>query len=74
MLNNASKPKNIVRGIVVETLPNTLFRVKIEGSEDILLAYLAGRLRMNKIRILLGDNVELELDSYGGRARIIRRL
>jgi len=61
-------------GIVTEALPNTLFRVKIEGAEDIVLAYLAGKMRMHHIRILIGDKVELTLDSYGGRARITRRL
>ncbi len=61
-------------GIVTEALPNTLFRVKIEATEDIVLAYLAGKMRMHHIRILIGDKVELTLDSYGGRARITRRL
>lgn len=64
----------MVYGIVTEALPNTLFRVKIENSEDVVMAYLAGRMRMHHIRILIGDKVELELDSYGGRARISRRL
>jgi translation initiation factor IF-1 len=65
-----SKPAH---GVVTEALPDTLFRVKIDGSEDVLLAYLAGKMRMNRIRVLIGDKVELELDPYGGRARITRR-
>ena len=64
----------MVYGIVTEALPNTLFRVKIDNSEEVVMAYLAGRMRMHHIRILIGDKVELELDSYGGRARISRRL
>lgn len=64
----------MVYGIVTEALPNTLFRVKIDSSEEVVMAYLAGRMRMHHIRILIGDKVELELDSYGGRARISRRL
>jgi len=64
----------VVYGIVTEALPNTLFRVKIDSSEEVVMAYLAGRMRMHHIRILIGDKVELELDSYGGRARISRRL
>ena len=60
-------------GVVTEALPDTLFRVKLDGTEDILLAYLAGKMRMNRIRVLIGDKVELELDPYGGRARITRR-
>ena len=68
-------PKSIIisRGTVVEALPDTLFRVKLENSEEIILAYLAGKMKMNRIRVLIGDSVELALDSYGGRARITRR-
>lgn len=61
-------------GVVTEALPNTLFRVKFEGKEEELLAYLAGKMRMHRIRVLIGDRVEVELDPYGGRGRIIRRL
>jgi translation initiation factor IF-1 len=60
-------------GVITEALPNTLFRVKIDGVEEEKLAYLAGKMRMNRIRVLIGDKVELELDPYGGRARITRR-
>ena len=72
--NAASKAKNTVTGLVVEALPDTLFRVELENSKEIILAYLAGKMRMNRIRVLIGDRVELELDPYGGRARISRRL
>jgi translation initiation factor IF-1 len=61
-------------GIVTEALPNTLFRVKIDGTEDVVMAYLAGKMRMHRIKVLIGDKVELALDSYGGRARITKRL
>ncbi len=60
-------------GVVTEALPDTLFRVKLDGSEEVILAYLAGKMRMNRIRVLIGDKVELDLDPYGGRARITRR-
>src|SRR3989344_471945 len=73
-MDTAPKSKNSAMGIVVEALPDTLFRVKIEGAEDPILAYLAGKMRMNRIRVLIGDKVELEQDPYGGRARITRRL
>ncbi len=73
-METVPKPKNNTgSGIVVESLPNTLFRVKLDGTEDVILAYLAGKMRMNRIRVLIGDKVELELDPYGGRARITRR-
>jgi translation initiation factor IF-1 len=62
-----------VQGVVVEALPNTLFRVQIEGKDEPVLAYLAGKMRLNRIRVLLGDTVTLQLEPYGGKARITRR-
>lgn len=73
-MDSASKPNISANGIVVEALPNTLFRVELENTKEVILAYLAGKMRMNRIRVLIGDKVELELDPYGGRARITRRL
>ncbi len=60
-------------GVVTESLPNALFRVTLDGGEEIL-AYLAGKMRLHRIRVLVGDRVSLVLDPYGGRARIVRRL
>lgn len=60
-------------GVVDETLPNTLFRVTLEDG-SLILAYLAGKMRLNRIKILVGDKVTVELDPYGGKGRIIRRL
>ena len=73
-MDTAPKPKNTANGTVVEALPNTLFRVELEDTKEVILAYLAGKMRMNRIRVLIGDRVELELDPYGGRARVTRRL
>mgnify|MGYP001581616341 CR=1 FL=1 len=65
-------------GIVTEALPNIMFRVKLdtplEGLEGDLLAYLSGKMRLHRIRVLVGDRVVLELEPYGGKARIIKRL
>jgi translation initiation factor IF-1 len=61
-----------VQGIVEEALPNTLFRVKLDNGE-LQLAYLAGKMRLHRIKVLVGDKVTLQLDPYGGRARITRR-
>jgi translation initiation factor IF-1 len=73
-MDTAPKSKNLTTGTVTEALPNTLFRVKLDHSDEVLMAYLAGKMRMNHIRVLIGDKVELEQDPYGGRARITRRL
>jgi len=69
------------RGVVTEALPSTLFRVKIENgvqenNEDAreILAYLSGKMRMHRIKVLIGDGVEVVLDPYGGKGRIVKRL
>ncbi len=66
--------KNQVTGIVTEALPNTFFKVKLEGSEEEILTYLAGKMRLHRIRVLIGDKVVVELDQYGGKGRIVKRL
>ncbi len=56
-----------VEGVVVETLPNTLFRVKIENQNyqnHVVLAHLSGKMRMNYISILPGDKVKMEMSIY----------
>lgn len=62
-----------VEGVVVESLPNTMFRVEIPEGK-IILTYLAGKMRIHRIKILVGDKVRVQLDPYGERGRIIRRL
>lgn len=62
-------------GVVVETLPNTMFRVRIDGQEAELLAHLGGKMRLHRIRVLLGDRVVVEMSSYDQtKGRIVRRL
>lgn len=73
-INNKPSTTNNAYGVVTEALPNALFRVKLDGKEDIVMAYLAGKMRMHRIRVLIGDKVELVLEPYGGRARITKRL
>ncbi len=65
-------PTAEVTGTVTESLPNALFRVLIDDGDEVL-AYLAGKMRLHRIRVLVGDKVSLVLDPYGGRARIVRR-
>jgi translation initiation factor IF-1 len=62
-----------VDGLVVEALPGTQFRVKLDNGHEIL-AYLAGRMRKYYIRILLGDRVRVEMSPYDlSRGRIVYR-
>lgn len=64
--------KDDTLGTVIESLPNTLFRVTLEDGREVL-AYLAGKMRLHRIKVLVGDRVSLVEDPYGGRARITRR-
>jgi translation initiation factor IF-1 len=71
--------KTSVMGVVTEALPNTFFRVRLEGATGVngeaeILTYLAGKMRMNRIRVLIGDKVRVELEPYGGKGRIIQRM
>lgn len=52
-----------VEGIVVDTLPNTMFKVELENGHEIL-AHVSGKIRMNYIRILPGDKVTVEMSPY----------
>jgi translation initiation factor IF-1 len=62
-----------VEGEVVDVLPNAMFRVQLTTGNKIL-GYISGRMRQNEIRILLGDEVELELSPYDlTKGRITRR-
>ncbi len=74
-----SEQKDKTTGVVEEVLPNSLFRVRMPATEGeaegkLLLSYLAGKMRLHRIRVLVGDQVELVIDPYGGKARIVRRL
>lgn len=63
-----------MEGVIEEVLPNTTYRVKIESFEKSVLASLNGRMRMNNIKVLAGDVVELEFSPYDlARGRITRR-
>ncbi len=62
-----------VYGVVIEALPNTLFKVKLDNSDREMLVYLAGKMRMNRIKVLIGDKVEVVVDPYGGKGRVVKR-
>jgi len=69
-----SKEKISQIGQVIETLPSTTFKVRLDDGREVL-AHLSGKLRLNFIRIVLGDRVVVELSPYDERrGRIVRRL
>lgn len=68
------KDKIKVEGVVIEALPGTQFRVKLEENDHEILAYLSGKMRRYYIRILLGDRVTVEMSPYDlSRGRITYR-
>lgn len=70
---NDSKSFIEMRGEVLELLPSTMFRVKLENDHTIL-GYLSGKMRMHKIRLLPGDEVKVEMTPYDlTKGRIVYR-
>jgi translation initiation factor IF-1 len=69
-----STTDDLVYGVVEEALPNAMFRVALDDSDEVILAYLSGRMRRFRIRVLVGDKVGMVTDPYGGKARITKRL
>jgi translation initiation factor IF-1 len=64
----------LMEGRVEEVLPATMFRVKLQNIENLVLAHLSGRMRKNNIKVLLGDWVEMEFSPYDlTKGRITRR-
>lgn len=53
-----------VSGVVVDKQPNAFFKVQVNDSEHIVMATISGRMRKNRIRILMGDRVSLEMSPY----------
>lgn len=64
----------IVKGTVEESLPNTTFRIRLEETGGSLIAYLSGKMRKFKIKVMIGDTVEVVTDPSMEKGRIQRRL
>ena len=61
-------------GVVVDLLPNAMFRVQLTGTEKVVIGVISGRMRQNKIKILTGDLVDIEFSPYDlDRGRIVKR-
>jgi len=69
----AKEEKVEYEGTIIEALPNTMFKVKLDNDHEVL-GYLSGKMRRYYIRILLGDRVKIELSPYDlNRGRIVYR-
>ena len=61
-------------GVVIDLLPNAMFRVQLTGTEKVVIGVISGRMRQNKIKILTGDLVDIEFSPYDlDRGRIVKR-
>ncbi len=72
-MDEQERDHDIVPGRVIEALPATLFKVKLEDEKEII-AYLSGKMRLHRIKVLIGDRVMVKLDEYGGKGRIVKRV
>ena len=69
------KDKILKEGVVLENLPGTLFKIKLDEEVQEILGHLSGRMRINYIRILPGDRVRVEMSPYDNtKGRIVHRL
>lgn len=72
-MKDVTNLKTVV-GEVTESLPNTTFRVELDSDQKIMLAYLSGKMRKFRIKIMIGDKVEVVTDEAREKGRITRRL
>ena len=72
-MHDQNKKDLIIGAQVIEALPNTFFRIKRDDTGEDMLAYLSGKMRLHRIRVMVGDKVTVELDPYGGKGRIVKR-
>ncbi len=73
-MQDQNKKDDAVLAQVIEALPNTFFKVKRLDNEVEMLTYLSGKMRLHRIRVLVGDKVAVEIDPYGGKGRIVKRV
>jgi translation initiation factor IF-1 len=73
-MQGQNKKDTTIVAQVIEALPNTFFKVSRDDNSEEMLTYLSGKMRLNRIRVLVGDRVLVELDPYGGKGRIVKRV
>ena len=72
-MSEANTNEALVNGIIIEALPNTFFRVELEDGREVI-GYLSGKMRIHRIRVLVGDKVTLVDNPYEGKLRIVKRM
>lgn len=72
-MQDPNKKVTEVSARVTEALPNTFFRVRRDDTGEEMLTYLSGKMRLHRIRVLIGDKVTVEIEPYGGKGRIVKR-
>ena len=73
-MRDPNKKEASIGAIVTEALPNAFFRAKRDDTGEEILTYLSGKMRLHRIRVLIGDKVIVEIDPYGGKGRIVKRV
>jgi translation initiation factor IF-1 len=72
-MSSDAEESMVLDGTVIEALPNAMFRVQLPN-EHVILAHVSGKIRMNNIRILIGDRVQVDISPYDlSRGRITYR-
>ena len=59
-----SKETFTLKGTVIECLPNATFKVRLDGTDNVILGIISGKIRRYNINILLGDTVDIEMTPY----------
>lgn len=71
----ADRSEKITTGIVIEALPNATFRVKLSEEDKEIFVYISGKMRIHRIKVLIGDKVKVKITPYDEtKGRIIQRL
>jgi translation initiation factor IF-1 len=72
-MSEANTNESYINGEIIEALPNTFFRVQLDDGREVI-GFLSGKMRMHRIRVLVGDKVILADNPYGGKLRIVKRV
>jgi translation initiation factor IF-1 len=72
-MQETTHKEQIIQGTITEALPNTMFRIALEDGAT-MIAYLSGKMKLYRIKVGIGDTVQVLIDPYGGKGRIIKRM